>query len=51
MHFHLLQHVDFEGPAAIQDWINRQGYTLTKTRFFLDEPLPARKSVYSAGDS
>lgn len=41
MHFHLLQHVDFEGPAAIQDWINRQGYTLTKTRFFLDEPLPA----------
>lgn len=41
MHFHLLQHVDFEGPAAIQDWINRQGYTLTITRFFLDEPLPA----------
>jgi GMP synthase (glutamine-hydrolysing) len=41
MHFHLLQHVDFEGPAAIQDWVSRQGYTLTKTRFFLDEQLPA----------
>ena len=40
MHFHLLQHVDFEGPAAIQDWISRQGHTLTKTRFFLDEQLP-----------
>ena len=41
MHFHLLQHVDFEGPAAIEDWISRRGYTLTKTCLFLDEQLPS----------
>lgn len=39
-HLHVVQHVEFEGPAAIQDWTQRHGHTLTTTRLFLGEPLP-----------
>ena len=40
MRFHLLQHVAFEGPAAIQDWIDRNGHTLTTTKYYQGDPLP-----------
>ncbi|GMR06287.1 MAG: type 1 glutamine amidotransferase [Gammaproteobacteria bacterium] len=41
MHFHVLQHVSFEGPAAIEDWIYNGNHTLTTTKFFQADPLPA----------
>lgn len=40
MRFHLLQHVSFEGPAAIASWISEKNHTLTTTKFFQDDLLP-----------
>ncbi len=42
MHFHILQHVDFEGPAAIEHWITDKHHSFTITRFYLAEHLPAQ---------
>ena len=39
-HFHCLQHKPFEGPNKIGEWIINNGYTLTFTRFYLNEKLP-----------
>jgi len=41
MRIHYLQHVPFEGPAAIAKWAEAAGHTLTGTRLYADEPLPA----------
>ncbi|RMF88008.1 MAG: type 1 glutamine amidotransferase [Nitrospinota bacterium] len=40
MRIHYLQHVPFEGPAAIEDWAAARGHTLSATRFFQGDPLP-----------
>lgn len=40
MRIHVLQHVEFEGPAAIEDWARRSGHTITRSRLDKDEPLP-----------
>lgn len=40
MRIHCLQHVAFEGPAAIADWARAQGHTLSITRLDRGEPLP-----------
>lgn len=40
MRIHILQHVPFEGPAAIGDWAARQGHALTTTPFFEHRRLP-----------
>lgn len=40
MRIHYLQHVPFEGPAAVERWAESHGYPLTATRFFEDGVLP-----------
>jgi GMP synthase-like glutamine amidotransferase len=40
MRLHVIQHVPFEGPANIETWANERGHTVTRTRQYLDEPLP-----------
>jgi len=39
---HLLQHVSFEGPAAIATWVNDKGGSLSVTKLHQDESLPAQ---------
>lgn len=41
MRIHVLQHVAFEGPAAIEDWARRSGHAITCSRLDKSEPLPA----------
>jgi len=41
MRFHCLQHVVFETPGLIANWIGEQGYSLTFTRLFQNDPFPA----------
>lgn len=40
MRMHYLQHVPFEGPAAIANWARNQGHALTGTRLDRGESLP-----------
>jgi GMP synthase-like glutamine amidotransferase len=40
MRIHYLQHVPFEGPAAIADWAQARGHDLQGTRLDRGEPLP-----------
>ncbi len=37
---HYLQHVWFEDLGIIKTWAEEQGYTVTRTAFFNNEPLP-----------
>jgi len=41
MQIHVLQHVPFEGPAAIADWAERRGHPLTVSHLYAGDPLPA----------
>ncbi len=41
MRIHYLQHVPFEGPAAIAEWAQEHGHELVGTRLDRNEPLPA----------
>ena len=43
MRFHLLQHVSFEGPAAIEGWLKNNHHSLSKTKFFQGDDLPAQE--------
>jgi GMP synthase (glutamine-hydrolysing) len=43
MKIHCLQHVPFEGPAAVGRWAESRGHLLTATRFFEDGSLPRMK--------
>ncbi len=45
MRIHTIEHVPFEGPAAIADYAEAHGYTLTRTRMHAGEPLPAPGTV------
>ena len=45
MHIHYLQHVPFEGPGNILDWVQRGGHTLGATRFYCGDPLPAVETL------
>jgi GMP synthase (glutamine-hydrolysing) len=40
MNIHYLQHVPFEGLAAIETWAATRGHRLTATRFYAGEALP-----------
>ena len=40
MRIHVLQHVAFEGPAAIEDWARRFGHSITRSRLDKGEALP-----------
>ncbi len=41
MRIHFIQHVPFEGPAAIKDWAAARGHALSRTALYENEPLPA----------
>ena len=41
MRIHVLQHVPFEGPAAIADWAERRGHPLAVSHIYAGDPLPA----------
>lgn len=41
MRIQILQHVVFEGLGAIADWAEANQHTMTLTRLYDDEPLPA----------
>ncbi|HOV73256.1 MAG TPA: type 1 glutamine amidotransferase [Candidatus Hydrogenedentes bacterium] len=45
MRMHFLLHVPFEGPGAIEPWAVRKGFAVTKTRFWLNEPLPDPREI------
>ena len=40
MRIHCLQHVPFEGPALISEWIEEKGFELTFTRLYQSDPFP-----------
>ena len=40
MRIQTIEHVPFEGPAAIASWANERGHALGRTRIFRGEPLP-----------
>jgi GMP synthase-like glutamine amidotransferase len=44
MRFHCLQHVEFENPGYIVDWLAERRQELTYTRLFRQEQLPAPDS-------
>ena len=41
MRIHYLQHVPFEGPAAIAGWAAERGYNLSSTALYAGEALPS----------
>ena len=45
LNIHCLQHVPFEGPASIGDWIGAHGHRLTTTHLYRREVLPSLESV------
>ena len=40
MRAHFLQHVPFEGPGSIEQWLNKTGYQITTTQLFDSEKFP-----------
>lgn len=40
---HVLQHVPFEGPAAIEKWVFEKGHVLSVTKLYQGEPPPSLK--------
>jgi GMP synthase (glutamine-hydrolysing) len=44
LRIHILQHVEFEGPALISAWAHDHNHSITLTRFFTGDPLPAHGS-------
>lgn len=45
MRVQVLQHVPFEGLGSIEDWFNREDFTVAYTRLFENDPLPALADV------
>ena len=45
MRIHVLQHVPFEDAANIGVWACERGLSLTRTRLYLDEPLPGIQQI------
>ncbi|HSC86737.1 MAG TPA: type 1 glutamine amidotransferase [Polyangiaceae bacterium] len=45
MRIHVLQHVPFETPAAIEYWLQARGARVSTTRFFEDASLPALDDI------
>lgn len=45
MNIHYLQHVPFEGLGSIETWARQKGHTLSATRFYQGESLPAVETV------
>ena len=40
MRIHYLQHVSFEGPAAIEDWARETGHTISGSHLYRGDALP-----------
>jgi GMP synthase-like glutamine amidotransferase len=45
MRIHVLQHVPFEGPAAIADWAERRGHPLAVSHLYAGDGLPQLSAV------
>lgn len=41
MRIHVFQHVPYEGPGSIARWAEKNGHSLTTTRFHEGDPLPS----------
>ncbi len=42
---HYFQHVPFEGPAAIKDWLNQHNYQVSSSQFYSDWQLPKVEDI------
>ncbi len=40
MQIHYLQHVNFEGPGIILNWVKQKKHNISSTKFYLNESLP-----------
>ncbi|HEX2936912.1 MAG TPA: type 1 glutamine amidotransferase [Bacteroidales bacterium] len=45
MHAHCFQHVAFEGMGAIEQWLHRENFTISYTRFFENKELPDIETI------
>lgn len=45
MNIHCFQHVPFEGPGSIGDWVLSGAHQLGTTRFYHNEPLPEIENI------
>jgi len=45
MRIHYFQHVPFEGPAVVGQWVRSKGHTFTATKFFQDSILPDIRDI------
>lgn len=45
LNIHYFQHVPFEGPGCIADWAREKGHSITCTRFYQGETLPALADI------
>lgn len=45
MHIHYFQHVPFEGPGIIADWLQQHGHRISSTHFYRGEQPPSADSV------
>ncbi len=45
MRLHYLKHVPFEGLGSIRPWAEAQGFDITATCFYANEPLPALDKI------
>ncbi|HEY9033525.1 MAG TPA: type 1 glutamine amidotransferase [Pseudomonadales bacterium] len=45
MHVYILQHVAFEGPGCIGDWLQRRQIASTTIALYRQQPLPAAEQV------
>lgn len=45
LNVHCLQHVPFEGPFGIADWLTARGHRLTFTHLYRGETLPAVENI------
>ena len=51
MHIHYLQHVHFEGPAAVEDWARQAGHSIAGSHLYRGEPLPEPDTFDLQGNS
>ena len=45
MQAHYLQHVPFEGSGSTEAWLQKAGYQLSGTQFYISEELPKVKDI------
>jgi GMP synthase (glutamine-hydrolysing) len=45
MNLHYLQHVPFEGPGTIENWVRNSGHSLGATHFYRGDSLPGIDAV------